>query len=339
MAETEIIKQLKSAAVDAVSRGFAILICEPHDKSPWAKYSPHAINSASRDTNTIFKAWDDGNEANYGVAGGPSNITIIDVDKGVANYTALRNWMEVVGLPDTLIVQSGRDTSFGAHLYYSGAVATTPYTIEGVTGELRGIGAYVVGPGCIHPDSGKRYEIINDVNIAPLPAGMVELAANKKKSMSDFKPGKSALIPEGNRWAHLQAKAGTFKNLGLSEEGIYNALKDFSANNCENGDSYPDDKIRNLAEWAASPDCEGAEPTGIITFGSPDPEADATIPELPFSVIEGDYIGDLAGAITAGTFIPPSFARANLKTIMGAVLDGKLAFPGEETIHTRHWTG
>jgi len=339
MSDPALVAELKASAVDAVNRGFAILVCEPRDKSPFSKYSPHAINSATRDTQIAFKAWDEGNEANYGVAGGPSNITIIDVDKGIPNYAALRNWMETNGLPDTFIVQSGRDTSFGAHLYYSGAVPTTPYEIQGVVGELRGVGAYVVGPGSIHPDSGKKYTIINDVSLVPLPEGMKNLAMNKKKAMADFKPGKGALIPEGNRWAHLQAKAGTFKNLGLSEEGIFDALRDFAEQNCENGANYPEEKIRQLAEWAASDECEGSEPTGLLTFGSPDPEADLTIPEIPLETIEGDYIGDLAGAITAGTFIPPSFARADLKTIMGAALDGKIAFPGEETIHTRHWTG
>lgn len=349
MADQKMIQQLKTAAVDAVGRGFSILTLAIHDKEPWGAkyaatnnwpvYAPHAVNSCSRDPKVAYKAWDDGFEANYGVGGGPSNLTIIDVDKGIPNYAALRAWMEAHGLPDTLIVQSGRDSSFGCHLYYSGAVATTPYEIDGVVGELRGLGAYVVGPGCIHPDSGKKYTIINDVDVVPLPAGMVALAAAKKKSMADFKPGKGDLIPEGNRWAHLQVQAGKLKNMNLSEEGIYNALKDFAAQNCENGDQYPDEKIVNLAEWAASPECDGGEITGIITFGSPDPDADMTIPELPLDAIDGDYLGDLAGAMTAGTFIPPSFARADLKTILGSVVDGKVGFPGEENLHTRHWTG
>lgn len=334
----EIVAQLRQAAFDAVSRGFSILVCEPHDKNPWAKYSPHAVNSATRDAALAYKAWDDGHEANYGVAGGQSNLTIIDVDKGIPNYAALKDWMQANGLPETFIVQSGRDTSFGAHLYYSGAVNTTPYEIQGVIGELRGIGAYVVGPGSIHP-SGKRYTILNDAPVAALPENMQNLAASKKKSMAGFKPEKGALIPEGNRWAHLQSKAGKLKQEGIVDEDVlYACLKSFAENFCENGANYPDGKIRQLAEWAATDECEAGEPEGVITCGSPDPEADASIPEMPLEVIEGDYIGDLAGAITAGTFIPPSFARADLKTIMGSILDGKIAFPGEETIHTRHWT-
>lgn len=333
-----VVAQLRQAAFESVSRGFSILICEPHDKNPWPKYSPHAVNSATRDASIAYKAWDDGHEANYGVAGGQSNLTIIDVDKGIANYAQLKEWMAANNLPETFIVQSGRDTSFGAHLYYSGAVNTTPYEIMGVIGELRGIGAYVVGPGSIHP-SGKKYTILNDVPVAPLPEHMQNLAAAKKKSMADFKPVKGNLIPEGNRWAHLQSKAGKLKQEGIVDEDVlYACLKTFAENFCENGANYPDAKIRQLAEWAATDECEAGEPEGIITCGSPDPEDDAATSEMPLEVIEGDYLGDLAGAITAGTFIPPSFARANLKTIMGAILDGKIAFPGEETIHMRHWT-
>lgn len=337
MSDPQVVASLLEAAKASLARGFSILACEPHAKDPWPKYSPHAVNSCSRVPEIALKPWADGHEANYGVGGGPSNITIIDVDKGIPNYAALRAWMEAQGLPETFIVQSGR-AGFGAHLYYSGAVPTTPYDMDGVVGELRGNGAYVVGPGSIHPD-GNKYNIVCDVNIVPLPEKFVKMAMDKKKSMSDFKPGQGNLIPEGNRWAHLQQKAGVLKNLGLSYDGIYAALKNFCELNCENGANYPDEKIQALAEWASSDACDAVEQSGIVTVGTPDPEADEGIPNIPLTTIEGDYVGDLALAITNGTFIPPSFARADLKTIIGAMLDGSIAFPGEETLHMRHWTG
>jgi hypothetical protein len=167
---------------------------------------------------------------------------------------------------------------------------------------------------------------------------LISLAKEKHKGMLEFKPGEG-LIPEGNRWSHLQSKAGKFKDLGLDEDGIYNALKKFCELHCENGENYPDEKIRNLAEWAASDECEASPQVGIVTVGSPDPEANDGIADIPLSTIEGDFVGDLAGAITEGTFIPVSFARADLKTVMGAILDGNIGFPGEEAIHMRHWTG
>ena len=42
------------------------------------------------------------------------------------------------------------------HMYYSGAVATCGFDIGGVTGELKGIGGYVVGPDRFTP-AGKKY--------------------------------------------------------------------------------------------------------------------------------------------------------------------------------------
>lgn len=62
-----------------------------------------------------------------------------------------------------------------------------------------------------------------------------------------------------------------------------------------------------------------------------------TIPKLPEDVQRGDYLGDMAYALTKGTFIPIGFVRSTLKAILGAALDGKVGFPGEETLHMRHW--
>lgn len=330
---TEEVESLRSAAENALARGFAILTCEPRGKNPWAKYSPHAVNSCSRIPEIALRPWDDGQPANYGVGGGPSNLTIVDVDKGIPNLTALHAWMQAEGLPETLIVQTGRDTEFGAHLYYSGAVATTPLDIDGVVGELRGHGAYVVGPGSIHP-SGKRYTIIEDVDIVPLPDHFVSLAADKHKSSLEFKKGN--LIPEGNRWAHLQSKAGTFRNAGLSEDGIYHALKDFAAQNCEDGANYPDEKIQALAAWAASGDCDAVEQS-VVFVGDPT-VVDTSIKRIPMSAVEGDWIGDLAHLVTDGTFIPTEFARADIKTILSASIDGLVGFPTQKDLHTRQWT-
>lgn len=337
MADLEIVKQLRAAAVDAVSRGFAILTCEPHAKDPWPQYSPHAVNSCSRVPEVAFKAWDDGHEANYGVGGGPSNLTIVDVDKGIPNITALKNWMEAIGLPETFTVQTGRDGEFGAHLYYSGAVKTTPYQIEGVVGELRGIGAYVVGPGSIHP-SGKKYTIINDTSVVPLPAGMIALAEKNTKKGLEFKPAAQTgeLIAAGNRWIHLQSTAGKLRNAGLGRDGIYNALKDFAINNCEDGANYPDDKIQALADAAAHV-FDAAEATPVIFFGD-GKKIDVNIEELPSTAIEGDWLGELTHHVADGTFIPLAFARAQIKTILGASLDGLVGFPHQPDLNMKHWT-
>lgn len=330
-----LVDELRAAAEDAIDRGFAILTCVPKKKDPYSKYSPHAINSASRIKEVALKAWDDGEEANYGVGCGPSNLTVLDADHGLNTLEEFEAWKKEHNLPETLTVKSGREGELGIHMYYLGAVNTCGLKLGKVVGELRGFGGYVVGPGSVHP-SGNKYTIISDVSPVPLPDHLIKIAQDKHKGLLDFKPGKGELIPEGNRWQHLQSKAGTFKNIGLSEDGIYNALKDFCSQNCENGEAYPDEKIRNLAQWAASDKCEG-EDSGVITFGSPDPEMESGIPHLPMMAIDGDWIGDLSLLLTNETFLPPSFARATIKTILGSVLDGYVGFPKEPELHMRHW--
>jgi hypothetical protein len=67
-----------------------------------------------------------------------------------------------------------------------------------------------------------------------------------------------------NLWAYLQSMAGQCRNLGLSELGIYEALKKFAATNDPN---YPDEKIRELAHAAATFD-EPDYPVLFSTSGS-----------------------------------------------------------------------
>jgi hypothetical protein len=334
MGDPKIVAELRAAAQASLDRGFSILICEPHDKNPFVKYSPHAVNSATNDATIALKAWDDGHEANYGVAGGKSNLALVDCDQGLADEVALDAWMKKNNLPETFTVRSGRTTSAGFHLYYSGTVPTTGYNIDGVIGEIRGVGAYVVGPGSIHP-SGKKYEIIRDVPVVSLPENLKEIAQKKHETMAAYQPGIDEKIPEGNRWMHLQSMAGKLRNLGLDRDGIYTALKNFCVNNCVNGDNYPNEKIELLAD--AADEKFKANVAGIVSIGKQDTEADTTIPETPISTIDGDALGDLSLALTNGTFIPAGFARASLKALAGAMLDDNIGFPGEPSLHMRHW--
>jgi hypothetical protein len=68
MSDSKLVEEILASAKDALARGFAILTVEPHDKSPWAKYSEHAVNSATRNPDIALRAWaTDNAEANYGV--------------------------------------------------------------------------------------------------------------------------------------------------------------------------------------------------------------------------------------------------------------------------------
>ena len=332
-----LVGEILASAQDALARGFAILTCEPHDKAPWSLYSPHAVNSSTRVPEVALKPWlVDKVEANYGVGCGPSNITVIDIDHGCKSLDEFEKWRVEHGFPETLTVISGRDAEdIGLHLYYSGAVATTGFDIGGFTGELKGHGGYVVGPGSMHP-SGKKYTIYKDINIAPLPEGI--RALSKEKKSANYTPVQEGgkLIAAGNRWIHLQSASGKFRNAGLDEGGIYAALKNFAANNCEDGENYPDEKILEIAH-AAFNKFDASEASPVVFFGDAK-KIDVNITELPDKAVDGDWIGELAHLVADGTFIPLSFARAQIKTILAESLDGLVGFPGQKDLHMKHWT-
>jgi hypothetical protein len=335
--DPKIVAELKAAVEDALSRGFAVLTCEPHDKSPWNKYSPHAVNSSTRVPEVALAAWNAGEEANFGVGCGPSNLTVVDCDHGLNNLEEFEAWRTKHGLPETFTVISGRD-GFGAHMYFSGAVKTCGFDIGGVTGELKGIGGYVVGPGSIHP-SGKKYTLLKDVPVVPLPEGLVTWAKDKTKDKLEYTPKAQGgtLIPAGQRWIHLQSKAGSLRNIGLDEDGIYNALKNFAENNCEDGANYPDDKIKSLASAAVTV-FQASEPAAAVYFSDDTKKIKVSMEELPAEAADGDWIGDLAHLISDGTFIPMGFARAQVKTILAASVNGLVGFPSQPDIHMKQWT-
>jgi hypothetical protein len=332
-----VVAALKAAAEDSLSRGFAILTCEPHGKLPWAQYSPHAWKSATRTPDIALRPWLDGTEANYAVACGMSNLTVVDCDSGFNSKEDFLAWKKTHNVPDTFTVHTGRAEGYGVHMYFSGAVPTMAFEMGKVVGELRGHGAYVIGANCIHP-SGNIYEVINDCSVAPLPEGLMEYASMHAKTKGDFKPKSQGgdLIKAGNRWIHLQSNAGKLRNMGLGEEAIYVALKDFAAKNCEDGENYPDEKIKALAA-AAEKVFDAAEIAPVVYFGG-DKKVDVNITELPDDAIDGDWLGDLTHTLADGTFIPPCFVRAQIKTILGASLDGFVGFPGQPDLHMKHWT-
>jgi P4 family phage/plasmid primase-like protien len=96
---------------------------------------------------------------NYGVLGGCGDLIAVDADT--------EELSEVVRdkMPETFTVK----TSSGFHYYYiCQDVRNKIVLMKGGEhyGEIISSGSQVVGPGSIHPDTGKAYEVFNDVEIA-----------------------------------------------------------------------------------------------------------------------------------------------------------------------------
>ena len=354
MSDPKLVGEILASAQDALARGFAILTCEPHDKSPWALYSPHAVNSSTRNPDIALKAWKDGHEANYGVGCGPSGLTVVDVDEGVHSVEELLAWMNTHNLPMTLTVISGRE-GFGAHLYYTKSVKTTPYNIGGVKGELRGNGAYVVGAGSVHPDTGKKYTVYKDMSPVPLPDGFIAIAVEAEKNPLDINKTKAennGIVPASSRNAHWTSLTGKLLNMGLDEEDIYDNLIRIARKNFEDGENYAvenDAKARDLAARAcANWDATSVGPTVVMNDCKKKRKETEDIQEWKLKdeggketacpdALEGDWIAELAHLVTDNTWIPLAFARAVSQTILSESLDGLVGYPGYKDLHLRNY--
>lgn len=113
---------------------------------------------------------------NYGVTG-EGDLTKLESD----DIERWKNLGIMALLPETFIVQSSKPNR--QHFYYrcpnvSDSPLFDPETKEDIghirgTGDAKGRGGMVVGPGSLHP-SGVRYKVIKDVPIASLPKEVLE---------------------------------------------------------------------------------------------------------------------------------------------------------------------
>lgn len=147
-----------TAAHRYVAHGFSILPCEGKKAAiQWAALCER------RPTAADVNRWRDmGILRNIGIIGGPvsGNLVIIDLDgdEAVGRFTH-----EFPSLMETYTVQSG--SGHGLHLYLrAGIMPATKRTSQPWGNvELRAHGSYVIAPPSVHPDSGRRYEVINRV--------------------------------------------------------------------------------------------------------------------------------------------------------------------------------
>jgi hypothetical protein len=182
------------AAVEAVQRGWHVFPTRPGGKEPrqglhWADVAVGSIEQLKR------AQWRPGE--NYGVACKRSGLVVVDLDRPKPGYAYPPRWeswrdeLGVVDGRDVLAVLAERhgggcwpDTytvhtpSGGAHLYYAAPAGRTIGNkplgpMIDIRGGGDGNGGYVVGPGSIL--GGRRYEVIDGQDPAPLPGWIADL--------------------------------------------------------------------------------------------------------------------------------------------------------------------
>src|SRR3989441_9900722 len=243
---------LRQSAQQLLERGLFIFPCKPQGKEPLGHYAPHGFQTARNDDSAL-KPWDDGIAANIGVACGASGITVVDCDAGFNSEEEAMAWAHNLGFA-TLMVRTGRPNSCGVHFYFSGTMKSCSFELNGVRGQIKSAGGYVIGAGSVH-ESGKLYEVVHDAPMATLPECFASLGTITKTKADSSTEDQKDLVPVGQRRNRLLRLAGILLDEGLSEQGIYDALVDFLQNACENGAAMAladDDDIRRIAHDAAT---------------------------------------------------------------------------------------
>lgn len=227
------------AALEAVARGWHVFPLTPEGKKPLGGFDDWEKH-ATTDRDRIAAFWRQ--PYNLGVACGPSNLVVIDLDMPKPGHTppaeaanldatsgeqVFRHLCQSRGQPypgDTLTVRTRRG---GLHLYYRAPEGVRLRNTAGLRGnglgwliDTRASGGYVVGPGSYvrQRDGTGLYEVIMDVPPAPLPAWLAEALAPAPPPSADLpelladlpahrlsRYGESALRAEADRVAGAPA--------------------------------------------------------------------------------------------------------------------------------------
>jgi hypothetical protein len=245
------IARLRAARADAHKRGFATLTCKANLKDPDPRYSPHAVNSATKDSATAMLPYDNGIPANFGIglSDNLSNLAVIDCDHGCKSFEEFIAWRDRNHFPATLTVHTGNRDGWRFHMYYAGAIKQTSFAIDGFSGEVKSQGGYVCGAGVRH-ESGALYEYVLDVPIAATPEFIRAFAKTAYKPAHINKDEEFPETPAGQRDAKIFSVGGSLRNLGMSEAAIAFGMDDYCRHHAEDGESYADEfesKIRDKA--------------------------------------------------------------------------------------------
>jgi hypothetical protein len=174
-----------AAAIALAGRGFAVFPLRPDGKVPAVRKDWEGrATSDPRRIRQLFRAA----RANIGIACGPSNLVVIDLDTAKSAASGARHGADTLralaagrDLPATFTVTT---PSGGKHLYYRPPEGSALRNTAGRLGPLidtRAAGGYVVAPGSII--NGAPYTITGDVPIAPLPGWLLnELLAPRQSA-------------------------------------------------------------------------------------------------------------------------------------------------------------
>ncbi|CNF02184.1 RecA-family ATPase-like protein [Mycobacterium tuberculosis] len=181
---------LMVTALAHAGRGWHVFPLRPGDKRP-ALRNDWERRATSTDRARIWQCWHHA-PYNIGIACGPSNLVVVDLDQPKPGQTPPPDWdmpgindgadvlaalCERHGQPFPWETHTVRTASGGMHLYFTAPLGAMLRNTAGRLGWLvdtRAQGGYVVAAGSILAGRG-AYVTVNDTAPAPLPGWLAEL--------------------------------------------------------------------------------------------------------------------------------------------------------------------
>jgi len=245
-------------ALDWARVGGYVFPCKPRSKQPLGTLVPHGWKDATNDEAQIRDWWGRVPDANVAIACNPSNLCVVDIDHGLTDDAALREFLLRNNIPATFTVRTGRRPEFGAQLYFVGAIPDVgEWKYDGCSGQVKSLGGYVMAAGSIHPDSGEPYVVIDFVDPVETPDWARNLRTNdREKIKDDGEP-----ITE-NRNVRLTSIAGKLRNAGLSREALEVALLQVNADRCQ--PPLDDEEVKRIAANASNWKLPEADPIPVL---------------------------------------------------------------------------
>lgn len=226
------------AALDYILEGFRVFPVGS-DKKPLTK---HGLKDATQTQLGVKEYW--GKYPNAGIGLLTDGLIVLDFDAGKGGHESkVAIEAQYGSLPRTRTHRTGGG---GLHYIYRNPnerdIRNT-VSLGGYQGvDLRGSGGYIVAPPSLH-ESGRKYEVLDDCEIAPAPSWLLELAT--KKTQTEAIPEGQPII-EGQRNATLASLAGTMRRRGMPQSAIEAALLEVNATQCQ--PPLSDNEISQIAE-------------------------------------------------------------------------------------------
>lgn len=245
----------RTAALDYLGRGWAVLPLRPAEKRPlvrWEDYQDRAPNEA--EVKGWFAAWP---AANVGiVTGAVSGLVVLDIDPKHGGDESLAALERRHGpLPETLVARTGGG---GQHRYFAhpgGVVRNRAGLAQGI--DVRGDGGYVVAPPSRHPSGGvyawETGHGPDDRAPAPLPGWLLQLMTGRTVGgghpLAHWRQLVREGVDEGARNSTIASFAGHLLWHGVDPAVALELLLAWNRTRCR--PPLPDDEVAQVVQSIA----------------------------------------------------------------------------------------